>query len=366
VARNDGRYDVALEEIRAAAVLDPGEPRIRRRLVELYVKAGNLEDALTQAIALRGLEPSEPANILVIGNLLSALGRTDEAIAAYDEVLAAEPTNVEILVKLGSLYTKQQVRQKRGASPRCRGAADSFIVRPISAARTRRRNYDAALTAYRTAADLNPSADQIYLRWGSSTSSAAGATKRSNPTRALEINPQSLLARRQLGGVYVAGRLEDALKEYEQLVTLEEDPLDTQTKVALVVWRRATSAGGDEFSVIRRVPTITTCAFTSQLRTTRYDTEEAQASPEFRRFRPLSTRTFTSRNCCSGVRRRSHRGSQSPRERPRFCAALHRRAVRSGGKFDRALATARRLVELEPARRILVSTCLGSREERAR
>src|SRR5512147_1022024 len=44
VARNDGAYEIALEEMRAAAALDPGEPRIRRRLVDLYVKAGNLDE----------------------------------------------------------------------------------------------------------------------------------------------------------------------------------------------------------------------------------------------------------------------------------------------------------------------------------
>ena len=57
VARNEGDNKVALNEMLDAASLDPREPRIRERLVEFYVRNGELESAVDQALSLRELEP---------------------------------------------------------------------------------------------------------------------------------------------------------------------------------------------------------------------------------------------------------------------------------------------------------------------
>ena len=97
-AQNSGDERRALEEMRAAAVLDPNEPRIRRHLVQLYVKEGNLEAATAQAFALVELEPDDSNHRLLVADLLAALGRSEEAIQAYTDVLATAPNNVEVLV----------------------------------------------------------------------------------------------------------------------------------------------------------------------------------------------------------------------------------------------------------------------------
>jgi tetratricopeptide (TPR) repeat protein len=239
VAHNNGEEALALAEMRAAAALDPRQPKIRQRLVQLYVKEGNLNAAVDQAFLLIELEPDDPGHRLVVGDLLAALGRTEEAIEAYDDVLSSAPNNVEVLVKQGALYTSEK-QYERGVEVLSRAAAinpDSFIVQfYLGRAYALDGDYEAALHAYRAAAELNPSSHKVHWQMGLVHEQRGSKDLAiSNYKEALEHNPHFLPARRRLGEIYVSeGKLEDAIYEYEQLIDLEEDPLDTQTKVGLI------------------------------------------------------------------------------------------------------------------------------------
>lgn len=239
VAVHEGDNDKALYEMRRAAKLEPSQPRIRIRLIDAYVKAGKLDDAAEQAIDLISLEPERPEHRLLGGGLLSSLGRTREAIDQYEAYLLQVPSSMEALVKLASLYGKEEEYAKsiellsRAAQER----PDEFILHSyLGRYYALSLQYDEALRAYRAAAELNPSSDQVYLEMGFVHEQRGSKRKAiENYRKALKYNPHSLPARRQLGGIYVAeGKLEDALNEYEQLITLEEDPLLTQTKIGLI------------------------------------------------------------------------------------------------------------------------------------
>jgi tetratricopeptide (TPR) repeat protein len=229
VAHNNGEEALALAEMRAAAALDPRQPKIRQRLVQLYVKEGNLNAAVDQAFLLIELEPDDPGHRLVVGDLLAALGRTEEAIEAYDDVLSSAPNNVEVLVKQGALYTSEK-QYERGVEVLSRAAAinpASFIVQfYLGRAYALDGDYEAALHAYRAAAELNPSSHKVHWQMGLVHEQRGSKDLAiSNYKEALEHNPHFLPARRRLGEIYVSelgARPKNELVRFYLAVTYHE------------------------------------------------------------------------------------------------------------------------------------------------
>ena len=125
IARNEGDSVRALDEMLRAAALDPGQPRIRQQLVELYVRQADLDRAVEQAQALAAMAPDNPQYRLLAADLLSAVGRAGDAIDAYEAVLAHVPNNEEVLVKLGALYTREG-EAKKGIALLTRGGPEGL------------------------------------------------------------------------------------------------------------------------------------------------------------------------------------------------------------------------------------------------
>ena len=70
-----------------------------RALIEM--NAGNLDSALTDIKDALAISPHDPNNLQLDGDLLVKLGRTEDAIAAYKQILAIDPRNRFALTSLG-------------------------------------------------------------------------------------------------------------------------------------------------------------------------------------------------------------------------------------------------------------------------
>jgi len=90
-----GSLDKAIAEYRAAADLDPRDISIRLRIGELYIKQGLTEEAI------REYTEAARAN--------ARQGFYLKAIAVYKQVLKFDPSNLDVHSKLADLYTKKNL-----------------------------------------------------------------------------------------------------------------------------------------------------------------------------------------------------------------------------------------------------------------
>ena len=112
------------EEIEDAAAKFAGsatEGALKLRLAKSYFDAGRYEEALAQYEALVGNAPDGFADIPVVGKAqcLEALGKFDEAAAAFDAFAEASPKNyLTLTAQLGAARSFAQAGDKKKALAR--------------------------------------------------------------------------------------------------------------------------------------------------------------------------------------------------------------------------------------------------------
>ena len=233
-ARDDGK---ALEEMLAAARWDPNEPRIRHKLVEYLVFAGDLDAALGQCNSLVALQPDRAINYLLCADLSNAAGHHDNAIQRYSRFLESYPDNLESLLKLGELQLYEG--DNSGAIETCKEATrhhpDSFLARYyLARAQARSGQYDDALYNYRRVADAGSLAEAVFVEMGQVYEALENTEKAASYyERALEQNPVSI-AGHYLGRIKTASRLEMPVKAVSLGDSFTPDPMQTLTRWALI------------------------------------------------------------------------------------------------------------------------------------
>jgi tetratricopeptide (TPR) repeat protein len=111
LASQRGDHKAALETLRSAPEEVRGEPRLRRKAAwELYL-SGDLEGGLAAAEgvlkdAAAAAGPDGDSMRLLKGLILSAEGRTDEAIALLDKIRQDDPGNVPLAVTVAHLFQR--------------------------------------------------------------------------------------------------------------------------------------------------------------------------------------------------------------------------------------------------------------------
>jgi len=99
-----GDFEAAREDYRRAAVLRPDNLSARRRLADnLFYVARNASEAVDHYEAVWRESPDDPVVGVNLAQCRLQLGRPDEARALLDELLAAHPDDVAVLVERGKL-----------------------------------------------------------------------------------------------------------------------------------------------------------------------------------------------------------------------------------------------------------------------
>jgi tetratricopeptide (TPR) repeat protein len=243
VARFDNDYETATRETAKAVEADPGVPRLRAELAELYVRAGELRKAREQSAALIVLQPTETEPRLFTSRIDIALQDYDKAITGYQDVLKLDGDNEEALVLLGALYSRlgrhasavEVLRRATALSP------ESFIANfGLGKALAADGQYDDALRSLKHAARLNGSIAELHLHMALAYDRLGLRGKAVDSfNRAIDFNPQLEQARRQIGPLDESDpELAAKLKKYERLVDFSEDPLVTCAKIGLIDFQR--------------------------------------------------------------------------------------------------------------------------------
>jgi len=96
-----GHPDKGVDYFRRALKFAPGDANLRINLVTALIESGNAEEA--ERLVSESAAAADPALQRVRAQALKALGRNDEAASAYEQVVAANPTDWESWNNLGNI-----------------------------------------------------------------------------------------------------------------------------------------------------------------------------------------------------------------------------------------------------------------------
>ncbi|MFJ3229463.1 tetratricopeptide repeat protein [Streptomyces sp. NPDC086787] len=141
----------------AAAARTPAEQALYlERTGQLSWERGDREDALRHYEEALLLDPGQPAALAGKGRALAALGRTDEALTAYQDALAAQPSP-QYMLELGELHealgqrsearTQYDLLRVRVAQDTAGGVDDELVLGQFEADHGDARDAVARLTA---------------------------------------------------------------------------------------------------------------------------------------------------------------------------------------------------------------------------
>jgi len=156
-AENERRFDEALEAYEKALLCDEESLYIKHNLAVLLIKMERKEQAASMLEQIISNNPRDRDNRVLLARVYRSLGRDDEAVAIYKELLAIHEDH-DTLLMLGSLYAqkKEYDAAQKILNRLVRLEGDSYLAY-YSLARLYRelRYYDKAAASYEKALELN-------------------------------------------------------------------------------------------------------------------------------------------------------------------------------------------------------------------
>lgn len=208
-----GQADQALEHYRRAAALDPQQEEPRRALLALLLEKDDVAGADDVLKELRALAPNDPTLLRLEGEVRLRQGKNEEAVAAYEDYLKAQPGDAAVHVRVGRLYRELGQPEK---------ALEHFAAAgPTSAA----GSSDAS-----TQASLEERAETL------------AALKRWNEAiplyqQALTHDPQNAQLHAALGYALLENRnFREAVAELTEALKLDPQPVETYNHLASALY----------------------------------------------------------------------------------------------------------------------------------
>lgn len=249
-----GKIPAAIDEYRKVVNADPGDLTTINTLGDLYVRAGRIQDAISnfsriadsyreggftlKAIAmLKKISKLDPTNVetamklanlysqqgllvearqqyLQVADAYARAGQTRKALEAYQKIADLDPSNTSVRMKLGEIYSREGMTDQ---------AHDVFIM--AGAEFLRKGDGEQALNANLKAIIINPDSRQAL------TAIATIYTQQGQTDRAINIlceaferNPGDVELLTILGRTYLAaGMMDDAERTFLSLVELDKN-----------------------------------------------------------------------------------------------------------------------------------------------
>jgi tetratricopeptide (TPR) repeat protein len=249
-----GKIPAAIDEYRKVVDADPADLTTINTLGDLYVRAGKIQDAITnfsriadsyreggftlKAIAmLKKISKLDPTNVetsMKLANLYSQqgllvearqqylqvadsharAGQTRKALEAYQKIADLDPSNTSVRMKLGEIYSRERMPEQ---------AHESFIV--AGAEFLRKGDTEQALNANLKAIIINPDSRQALTAIATIYSQQGQTDRAINIlVEAFERNPGDVELLTILGRTYLsAGMMDDAERTFLSLVQLDKN-----------------------------------------------------------------------------------------------------------------------------------------------
>lgn len=233
-------FDQALIHYEKAVQLEAHPPvTLRRRLAQMYVRKGKLDQALNQVDeALKGANDDFDLLRLRAG-ILASSHQLEEAILAYRRLIELAPDTQDNYILLASLYSQE------GRIPEAKEIL-ALLVRRVPDAIFGHYylgrvwevegNLVEAEKHYRAALSLDMTSDSLQLDVARVLALQGKlGDARTVAEQIVESNPRNVTARKLLGQLLLGqNNLDLALKQFEEVGELEDDPTETRLKIALI------------------------------------------------------------------------------------------------------------------------------------
>jgi tetratricopeptide (TPR) repeat protein len=249
-----GKIPAAIDEYRKVVDADPSDLTTINTLGDLYVRAGRIQDAISnfsriadsyreggftlKAIAmLKKISKLDPTNIetamklanlysqqgllvearqqyLQVADAYARAGQTRKALEAYQKIADLDPSNTSVRMKLAEIYSREKMNEQ---------AHEAFLM--AGAEFLRKGDVELALNANLKAIVINPDSRQAL------TAIATIYTEQGQIDRAINIlceaferNPGDIELLTILGRTYLsAGMMDDAERTFLSLVELDKN-----------------------------------------------------------------------------------------------------------------------------------------------
>ena len=156
VLRKRQKYAAALDQAKALLERDPNSPAFQSLFAIEAMQAGDYEDALEAFDAVLAKLPDDTATLTSRGHALKTYGRSEDAVASYQSALRSDPNNGDAWYALANLKTyrfsddeldRMRVSQQ---SPDLSFMSRVHIAFALGKAFEDRGDYHAAFTSYET------------------------------------------------------------------------------------------------------------------------------------------------------------------------------------------------------------------------
>lgn len=162
-----GQYDESAEQMRKAAEKAPNPLPLRKKLVAMYIRSGNMDRAIEECeTAIRQL-PDDPSLHIILGTLYQQTERFEEATRTFEKAIALTPGNTtgyEALVRAAEsandlVSVVDTYRRLLELSPQ-----SSDLQARYGIALARLNDYEAASAALQKAIELDPNnLEALYI-----------------------------------------------------------------------------------------------------------------------------------------------------------------------------------------------------------
>jgi tetratricopeptide (TPR) repeat protein len=159
----------ALDEARTVAEAGGKEPRLLRLLAHIHQEQGRADEAARIYRELATEDPGDFESWNNLGNLLSAAGNANGAVAAFSNAIAIRPDIFEMVLNLSEALARADRAEERRTVMReaVRISPDEPRAQAeLGLAESSVRDYEAAERAYREAIRLDPGNVSAYLDLG--------------------------------------------------------------------------------------------------------------------------------------------------------------------------------------------------------
>jgi tetratricopeptide (TPR) repeat protein len=236
------KYEEALVAYgKAETSLTAPSPLLAKRIIQLYIKEGDLVKAIAVAKDYHLKLPADQQITEILAGAYSATGNNLEAIGLYKELIesATDKKREELLMILASIYTvnkdipaaKDTLRKALIENPK-----NALAIYYLGRLQELEGDIIGAEKRYKQAVKEAPENDGLHLE----LARFLAQTKRFQEAKdhaqlVVARSPQNPLARQLLGQLMLAtNNVDGALSELQKLQSLEQNPRDTRLRIALI------------------------------------------------------------------------------------------------------------------------------------
>lgn len=245
LALADENYGDALKYYTEAVKHDADAgPTLSKRIAQIHVRAGRLDDALKSLDQAIDHNPNDVEALQLKAGILATRRETKEAIETYEKIISlGDSPSEEPYVLIASLHAQDgnlaaaKTILKRLIAKNPESFFGHYYLARMSEADA---DLKSAEEGYRKAMSLNSNAESVKI----DLCRVLGAQKRFKEAIELcnavvEQNPRNVAARNMLAQLLLGeNKLDQAIEQFESVGKLEEDPSDTRFKIALIKIQR--------------------------------------------------------------------------------------------------------------------------------